>query len=311
MSDIIKDKFKATCLGAALGEAIGMPAEGMIPNQVASILGVISGFKNRPEADDFSSVPAGYSTRQTEALLSVLAASAPLPDLQEFAFTVKQALNQFPEKWPKSTTFAWPPFPDGGHYTFSFAIPASRILNEGRADVHELIEWMHSLTPSSVVWQQSVWLYLRLLNYLYDQDSATFDPDEFLVCATKFTKEAEEHFPGDYKIRRRMQVTEPMMNEPLDVIAKACGNVSKQAEDMITFVGAVFYRYHRDYKKALTGAANLGGASEASCFYLGSLLGALGGSAVLPDDWLIGYAERGRVEAALEKFEENVKENIG
>ncbi len=304
MSDKIKNRFQATCLGAAIGEAVGMPAEEMKPEQVASTLGTITGYRDRPEAEDFIPVAAGNSTRQTEALLSVLAAATPLPDLQEFAFTIKQALNKYPEKWPKSTTFAWTPFPDGGHYTFSFAIPAARLLNEGRVSVEDLIAWMQSLTPSSVVWQQSIWLYLRLLDYLYGQEKKDFDPDEFLENATKFILEAERHFPGDYKIRRRMQVTEPMMDEPLEQIAKSCGGVSKLAEDMITFVGTVFYRHHDDFKTAITAAANLGGASEASCFYLGSLFGALGGMEALPEDWLRDYAGRDRVEAALTAFEE-------
>ena len=306
----IKDRFHATCLGAAIGEAIGMPAEQMTPEQIASGLGKIKGFRERPESEDFSPLAAGHSARQTEAMLSVLAASSPLPDLQEFAFTIKQALNKYPEKWPRSTTFAWPPFPDGGHYTFSFAIPAARLLNEERVTVDELIDWMQTLTPSSVVWQQSIWLYLRLLNYLINQTREDFDPDEFLDKATEYIIEAEKNFPGDYKIRRRMQVTEPMMDEPLEMIAKSCGDVSKLAEDMITFVGAVFYRHHNDYKKALLEAANLGGASEASCFYLGSLFGALGGSDVLPQDWLDGYAEQDRVERLLQKFEENISQRI-
>ncbi len=304
MSDQITYRFQAACLGAAIGEAIGMPAEEMTPEQVSSTFGTITGYRARPEADDFSPVEAGYSTRQTEALLSVLSASAPLPDLQEFAFTVKQALNTYPEKWPKSTTFAWPPFPDGGHYTFSFAIPAARLLKEGLVTMEDLAEWMQTLTPSSVVWQQSIWLYLRLLVFLFETEREDFDPDEFLENAAKYIREAEKRFPGDYKIRRRMQVTEPMMDEPLQDIAKSCGGVSKLAEDMITFVGAVFYRHHDDFKKAVTEAANLGGASEASCFYLGSLFGALGGMEAIPEDWLEGYADRERVEAALEKFEE-------
>ena len=311
MSDQIKNKFHATCMGAAIGEAIGMPAEGMTPEQVSKKFGRISDFTNRPESEDLSPVGAGHSARQTEAMLSVLAASAPLPDLQEFAFTIKQALNKYPEKWPKSTTFAWPPFPDGGHYTFSFAIPAARLLNNGRMTSEEIIEWMHTLTPSSVVWQQSIWLYMRLLNYLFDQEPESFEPDDFLEQATKYIREAENHFPGDYKIRRRMQVTEPMMGEPLESIAKSCGNVSKLAEDMITFVGAVFYRHHDDYKTALIEAANLGGESEASCFYLGSLFGALGGNEVLPAEWVDGFAGRDRVESILDKFEENIKAGIG
>ncbi|MDI6402728.1 ADP-ribosylglycohydrolase family protein [Balneolaceae bacterium ANBcel3] len=306
MSDIIKEKFQATCIGAALGEAIGMPAEGMTPQQVSSVHGGIDGFKSRPESDDFSPVQAGHSARQTEALLSVLSASAPLPDLQEFAFTLKQALNSYPEKWPQSTTFAWPPFPDGGHYTFSFAIPAARLLAEERVTTDDLVSWMQSLTPSSVVWQQSIWLYLRLLSYLYRQDPNTFDADEFLARAARFIKEAEGYFPGDYKIRRRMQVTEPLIDESLEHIAKSCGNVSTLAEDMITFVGVVFHRYHNDYRKALLEAANIGGSSEASCFYLGSLFGALGGKNALDSEWLKGYKELDRVMSVLDRVEETL-----
>lgn len=310
MSESISKKFYATCMGAAVGEAIGMPAEGMSPDQVKDRLGIIDGFCPRPESEDFRPIPAGDSARQTEALISVLNASNPLPDLQEFAFLLKQALNRHPEKWPKSTTFAWPPFPDGGHYTFSFAIPAARFLAEERISIPELVDWMQSLTPASVVWQQSIWLYLRLLHNLFLQDQAGFDPDDFLLRAARYIREAEEYFPGDYKIRRRMQVTEPMMDEDLADIAISCGKVSYLAEDMITFVGVVFYRYYKDYAQALSEAARLGGASEASCFYLGSLFGALGGVQMIPEKWMTGYSGKGQLEKSILSFEMRIQERL-
>lgn len=311
MSERISNKFQAVCLGAAIGEAIGMPAEGMTPQKIAETLGSPGGYANRPASPDFSPLAAGHSARQTEALLSVLATSNPLPDLQEFAFTLKQAFSAYPEKWPLSTTFPWPPFPDGGHYTFSFAIPASRLLYEERATVSQLVDWMHTLTPSSAVWRQSIWLYLRLLNYLYGQNIEHFDPDQFLTHAAQFVREAERYFPGEFKIRRRMQVTEPMMDDALERIAASCGNISNQAEDVITFVGVVFYRHFSDMRASISEAARLGGSSEATCFYLGSLHGALGGMQALPEDWVDGYGERTRVEAALERFESHMSARNG
>lgn len=306
MTDQLKNRFLACCLGASAGEAIGIPAEGMSPEEVYSRYGEIKDYHPRTETEEFFPLEAGQSARQTEALLAVLASSRPLPDLQEFAFILKQALNRYPEKWPRSTTFAWPPFPDGGHYTFSFALPAARLLHEGRIDTPGLVDWMQTLTPSSIVWQQSIWLYIRLLDHLFGQSVQTFDPDTFLAHAARFVREAEGHFPGEFKIRRRMQVTEPLMDRPLDDIARSCGKVSSLAEDMITFVGAVFYHHYRDMMKALGAAAGQGGASEASCFYLGSLFGALCGMKALPDRLISGYSGKQRILDAVDHFEKTL-----
>ena len=276
-----------------------MPAEGMSPEKVVQVFTKILGPVARPESDLFYPLPAGSTARQTEAMLAVLKASKPLPDLQSFAFNIKDAFNRFQMLWPKSATFPWPPFPDEGHYTFAFALPAAYRLASGKNTAPELAEWLKSLSPVSVVWQHGVWIYLRLLNDLFHADVATFNAATFLNKAIQYADEAELHFPNDHKMKRKMVVTEPLLDAPLAEVAKSCGNINNAADNILAFVGNAFYKYHGSFEQGLIETSNLGGTSGAVGFYLGSLIGALHGKSILPGAWLNSLNVRESVESAV------------
>jgi ADP-ribosylglycohydrolase len=295
----LNDRFLACCVAASLGESIAMPTEGMTPKEIKERFHKIAGPIARPETEDYYALPAGSTARQTEAMLAVLKASKPLPDLQGFAFNIKDAFNRFNILWPKSATFPWPPFPDEGHYTFAFAMPAAYRLTAGKNTVAELAEWMKSLSPVSVVWQQGTWIYLRLLAKLFQTNPADFDSTSFLKDAMLFADEAEHHFPHDYKMKRRMQITEPLLDTPLEEVAKACGDINNAADNILAFVGNAFYKYNDNFETAITSAANVGGTSGAVGFYLGSLIGALRGVDALPGAWLNQLKVKESVESAV------------
>lgn len=286
MKPHLNERFLSCCIAASLGESIALPTEGMTPEQISSTFGKIKGPVDRPDSPEFYTLPAGSTARQTEAMLAVLKASKPLPDLQGFAFNIKDAFNRFQMLWPKSATFPWPPFPDEGHYTFAFAMPAAYRMAAGKSNVNELGEWLKSLSPVSIVWQQGTWIYLRLLSYLFVIDEKDFDAKVFLKKAMDFADEAEDLFPHDYKMKRRMQITEPLLESPLIVVAKACGNINNAADNILAFVGNAFYKHNDSFENAVLATSNLGGTSGAVGFYLGSLIGALRGQKVLPDAWL-------------------------
>ncbi len=286
MKHNLNDRFLASCVAASLGESIALPTEGMTPEQISKEFGRITGPMARPDSDEFYPLAAGSTARQTEAMLAVIKASRPLPDLQGFAFNIKDAFNRFQMLWPKNATFPWPPFPDEGHYTFAFAMPAAYRLAAGKSSTAELGEWLKSLSPVSIVWQQGTWIYLRLLANLYVMDEKDFDAGAFLKSAMYFADEAEDLFPHDYKMKRRMQVTEPLLDRPLIEVAQACGNINNAADNILAFVGNAFYKYNDDFEKGLLTTTNLGGTSGAVGFYLGSLIGALRGQSKLPGAWL-------------------------
>lgn len=295
----LNDRFLACCVAASLGESIAMPTEGMTPQEIKQRFHKLAGPIARPETEDYYALPAGSTARQTEAMLAVLKASKPLPDLQGFAFNIKDAFNRFNILWPKSATFPWPPFPDEGHYTFAFAMPAAYRLSAGKNTVAELAEWMKSLSPVSVVWQQGTWIYLRLLAKLFQTNPADFDSKSFLKDAMLFADEAEHHFPHDYKMKRRMQITEPLLDASLEEVAKACGDINNAADNILAFVGNAFYKYNDNFETAVTSAANVGGTSGAVGFYLGSLIGALRGLDALPGAWLNQLKVKESVESAV------------
>lgn len=302
MPTTIQSRFIAACLGGSLGESIGMACESMTPDQIQEQFGRIKGPAPRPESEEFYALPAGSTARQTEALLAVLKSSSPLPDLPRFAFHIKDAFNRFPTLWPKYSAFAWPPFPDEGHYTFAFALPAAYSLANGEKSAEELAEWLKSFAPVSIVWQQGTWVYLRLLAWLFGQASDTFDPNLFVTKALLFTDEAGSYFPHDHKLKRRMQIIQPLMGGDLEDVAKACGNVNMAAENILCVVGSVFHRHGRDPRTALTEAANLGGCTGAVTFYTGTLLGALHGRHALPEAWIEKLRVRESVEHAARMY---------
>ncbi len=299
---MLHDKFLAACLGASIGESIGLPAETLDAARIKAVFGRIDGPLARPESEEFHPLPAGSTGRQTEATLAVLKAGHPLPDLGGFAFHIKDAFNRYPNRWPKTAAFPWPPFPDEGHYTFAFALPAAYRLS-GKADtVDTLAEWLRSYTTVSIVWQQGTWIYLRLLACLFEHNPHTFDPDLYLKKAMMFVEEADAYFPGDHKIKRRMHTLDGIVHGNLAEVAKTCGGVDSAAENMLAFVGAVFFHHPVDFRAAVTAAANSGGHTGASSYYVGSLVGALCGTGALPAKWSATLLERERVETAVATY---------
>ncbi len=298
MNTTIDQKFIAACVGAALGESIGMASESMTPAQIQEHFGRIKGPAPRPESDEFYPLPAGSTARQTEAMLAVLKSSNPLPDLPHFAFNIKDAFNRFPTLWPKSAAFPWPPFPDEGHYTFAFALPAAYRLASGTMSVEDAADWLKSFAPVSIVWQQGTWVYMRLLAWMFEHHAQGFAKGLFLTKALMFVDEAESYFPHDFKLKRRMQSIQPLMDGPLEVIASTCGDVNIAAENIISVVGAVFYQHPASFQDGILAAANLGGSTGAVTFYTGSLLGALHGTSIFPDAWLEKLRVRDSVEHA-------------
>lgn len=304
--NIQSQKFNACCLGAALGESFGMPAEGYSQVEIIRHYGGIKQLVDRRESDDFHALPAGSTAKQTEALLAILKASEPLPDLQNFAFNIKNSYNRHPEKWPKATTFPWPPFPDGGHYSLAFAVPAAWQLSQKQVDPERLSIWLKSMEPVSPVWQQGVWVYLRMLSWLFGLKPTDFDRSVCLEKIIQFIGEAEDLVPNEFKLRRRVQLVEPLLEGPSEKISKACGDVSSDAENILAFTGAVFYRHPDNFKEALAEAANSGGSAEAVSFYTGSLLGALHGPGILPKDWLDNFPEKDRPANEAERYRKMV-----
>jgi ADP-ribosylglycohydrolase len=296
------DRFMASCIGAAVGESIGMPAEGFGAGQIKEKYGFIDGPRNRPESDEYMALEAGNIARQTEALIAVLRASRPLPDLQTFASYLKETFVKYPEKWPRHSTFPWPPFPDEGHYTFAFALPGSWQMVNGRLSTSEAADWVRSLEPVSIVWKHGTWIYMRLLHWLFEQMGEPLDKKQFVKQIMAFTEEAEDNFPGDHKMKRRMQLIEPLLDGDIREIAAACGSIDQSAQNVLAFVGAVFYKFGGRFDEAVTAAANQGGSSGAVGFYLGSLSPALGGEIVIPGNWKGMLKEKDRLEAVVRKY---------
>jgi hypothetical protein len=306
MPTTLQTRFIASCLGGALGESIGMACEGMTPERIQEQFGRIKGPAPRPESLEFYPLPAGSTARQTEALLAVLKSSSPLPDLPRFAFHIKDAFNRFPTLWPKDAAFAWPPFPDEGHYTFAFALPAAYSLAQGERSSEQLADWLKSFAPVSIVWQQGTWVYLRLLSWLFGEDPTNFDRDLFISQTLHFMDEAESHFPHDHKLKRRMRTIQPMLGGNLDQVARLCGHVDVAAENILCVVGAVFHKYAHEPKSALLEGANLGGCTGAVTFYTGTLLGALHGRHALPESWIETMRVHESVEHAARQYVQTV-----
>jgi hypothetical protein len=306
MPTTLQTRFIASCLGGALGESIGMACEGMTPERIQEQFGRIKGPAPRPESLEFYPLPAGSTARQTEALLAVLKSSSPLPDLPRFAFHIKDAFNRFPTLWPKDAAFAWPPFPDEGHYTFAFALPAAYSLAQGERSSEQSADWLKSFAPVSIVWQQGTWVYLRLLSWLFGEDPTNFDRDLFISQTLHFMDEAESHFPHDHKLKRRMRTIQPMLGGNLDQVARLCGHVDVAAENILCVVGAVFHKYAHEPKSALLEGANLGGCTGAVTFYTGTLLGALHGRHALPESWIETMRVHESVEHAARQYVQTV-----
>lgn len=291
-------KFKGCLLGAAIGDALGMPIESTSPNLNKMKYGYRRPYKGHPN----EALNPGQFTDDTQIMILVGTLLADgkyneeryanalrelynrgalrFPDGSIAAACEHQAKENVPQKGVKSTTAGCLPI----SIPFALAFPD---MNEGCERAVRACNVTHTHPAAHA----AVSTYVTLLYHALHES-----PDPIGRALAK--AQAEDETLGA-KLRNALILEKDGM-ETQTALLKIGNDVSVFQTLPIAFF--LIARYQNVPADLLTVAANTGGNTDTICLLCGGYIGALKGIDALPADLLEGLEERQRIELLAQRL---------
>ena len=309
-------------MGTAVGDALGMPIEGLSHQNVRTYYKGIKEFRDDEERKDLS---AGQWTDDTQMTFAVARAMTSERDPATWPETVAEeyvALRGEARRWGPTTTQAIERLADGGapaeagsadRPTDGAAMRAAPLGawwaagGVPRDDAFEGVRAVLGVThrhPAALV---AGWGQAAGIRFLLQQDPEAFDRSGFWATLLNATTEAEERLGGDARVSDRLRALEDQLDAfPLD-LRDACGGVSVRADEAWPFACAMVARRPHLLENTLLSGINVGGDADTTGAMMGAMLGALHGWAAFPAEWKEGLEATSRLEDEATAFAEAIQ----
>jgi ADP-ribosylglycohydrolase len=301
VSTVSTDSVLGTLLGTAVGDALGMPIEGLSHANVRTYYKGIKEYRDDDQRGDLEAGQWTDDTQMTFALVRAITASPNAPDEWPSAAAEEYVrLRPDARRWGQTTTTAIDRLADGVAPTASgvpdratdgAAMRAAPLgiwwaaRGVGRDDAFEALQPVLAVThrhPAALVagWGQAV-----AVQALLDWTPGTFDRSAFWDALLDATTWAEEQLDGDDRVSSRLQrLTDQLDAFPLD-LRDACDGVGVWADEAWPFACAMVARRAHLLENTLLSGINVGGDADTTGAMMGAMLGALHGWAAFPDEW--------------------------
>lgn len=304
MAEELLDRFRGCMLGLAVGDALGMPVEGLTRDQIRDCLGEVREMV-APDQDHFHcGLSPGQYTDDTEQtlLLAETIIEAGFFDVERFA----SKLADWGRCW-----IADPSKNRGVGWTSRTAIQEllrNRPWQEAGLSTPTCGSAMRT-APIGLVYHCNLDLVAR---YADQQSRPThsskaaragsiavavgvalsllgFAPPRVLEMAAAFSERVDRDFSRRLLIIKELHKLDP---------AEALAEIGTSPTVVETVPAAFYCHLNFEPEEALITAASSGGDTDSIASIAGALAGASRGSAWVPDRWLSCLEERERIEAA-------------
>jgi ADP-ribosyl-[dinitrogen reductase] hydrolase len=301
MSDVSPDSVLGALLGTAVGDALGMPIEGLSHANVRTYYKGIKEYRDDDQRGDLDAGQWTDDTQMTFALVRALTAHPNAPDeWPGAAAEAYVALRSEARRWGQTTTTAIDRLADGvppaesgvpDRATDGAAMRAAPLgiwwaaRDVNREDAFAALRPVLAVThrhPAALTagWGQAV-AVRTLLNWTPD----TFDRSVFWDALLDATTWAEAELNADDRVSSRLQGLADQLDAfPLD-LRDACDGVGVWANEAWPFACAMVARRPHLLENTLLSGINVGGDADTTGAMMGAMLGALHGWAAFPDEW--------------------------
>ncbi len=298
------DKVLGTLLGSAVGDALGMPIDGLSHQNVRTYYKGIKGYR----ADEHrGGLEAGQWTSLTQrsfALVRVLADPMPhgaIPTSRErYADEVARLDLRRPSADREASSEA-----------VVIATPlALWWASEGRTsdEVIELVASALGDDYDSVVLAAAVGHALAV-QHLLAHMPAGLDGAGLFRAVTEVTTQAEERFGARPDVSDRLRLLAGHLDAfPLD-LQDLCDGTGAATDEAWPFALAMVARNPTLLEATMLPAINVGGAASTVGALVGAMLGALHGWAAFPEAWREGLENVKRLEAEARAFGDALAES--
>ena len=285
----LRDRVVGAFLGAAIGDALGMPVEGLSHVNVRTYYKGIKGLRADEKRGDLGAGQWTANTQRARAQARALAAApTDSPDAVAEALAAEAAPDRRPEASGSAAAAA---------ATALGAMARLRGLG-GLA----LARWSERLlgpafTPAHAVASAAQAVALRAA---LSQPAGAPDGPALLRAAADAAREAERLLGTGDAVSARLDALAPFLAEtPLDLQERA-GGTGSAADEAFPFAVAMVARAPELPEATLLSAVNVGGDAASIGAVAGALLGALHGPGAFPADWLAGLEDADGLRADAE-----------
>ena len=290
-----RDRLVATVLGSAVGDALGMPVEGLSHQNVRTYY---KGVKELVADDKRGDLAAGQWTADTQrarALARALAQGAPdSPDEVRQAFAA-----ELPAPVELRRGAVTSPSSAGAALAAPLGVQARL---RGLADLAGA-RWASLLLraidphPAAAV---AAGAQVAAIRTCLGKDPGALSGAQILGAATSAARDGERLLGADDRVSSRLAALAGHLDEtPLD-LQDLCNGTGAAADEAFPFAVAMVARSPALTESTLLAAVNVGGDAAAVGACVGALLGALHGTAAFPAEWLAAVEDADAIRAEAE-----------
>ena len=312
MRTVSPDTVAGALLGTAVGDALGMPIEGLSHSNVRTYYKGIKEYRDDDQRGDLEAGQWTDDTQMTFAVARALTAHPDAPDAWPRAVADEYvALRPDARRWGETTTTAIDRLAEG-------VSPAASGVTDRATDgaamraaplgvwwaAHDLDRdaAFGALRPVLAVTHQhpaalaAGWGQVVAVRRLVDWTPDAFDRAAFWERLVDATAWAEAQLDGDDRVSSRLQgLTDQLDGFPLD-LRDACDGVGVRADEAWPFACAMVARRAHLLENTLLSGINVGGDADTTGAMMGAMLGALHGWAAFPEEWREGLEASDRLE---------------
>jgi len=321
-----RDKIIGALLGTAVGDALGMPIEGLSHQNVRTYYKGIKEYRADDQRGDLKKGQWTDDTQFTFAVARALVASDVVEEWPEQAAHEYVALMDAARRWGPTTQAAVDRLAEGlsledagddERPTDGAAMRAAPLgvwwaatgasRDNALAVVHPVLAVTHRHPAALAAGVGQAFAVRTAL----DQSVGSFDPDSFWTALIDVTEWTESQLGGDNEsVSTRLHQLAGHLDEfPLD-LRDLCSGVGLRADEAWPFAVAMFARAPHLVENTLLSAINVGGDADTTGAMLGALLGALHGWSAFPDEWHDGLEACSDLEAQAEAFARRLTESL-
>lgn len=309
------DRITGALLGTAVGDALGMPIEGLSHQNVRTYY---KGIKKYRADDQRGDLAEGQWTDDTQFTFALARAMTEAPGPEAWPARAAEAyvaLRPEARRWGPTTTDAvdrlaegtpWQEAGDAERPTDGAAMRAAPLGAWWAAAVASRSEALAAIRPVLAVTHRHPVAVAAGFGQAFavrtalQQTVEAFEADAFWADLIDAVTWAEEELGGGERVSTRLHQLAGHLDEfPLD-LRDLCGGVGVRADEAWPFAVAMFARAPHLIENTLLSAINVGGDADTTGAMLGALLGALHGWAAFPDEWRDGLEARAELEAQAE-----------
>lgn len=322
-----RDKIIGTLLGTAVGDALGMPIEGLSHQNVRTYYKGIKEYRADDQRGDLGKGQWTDDTQFTFAVARALIEAELMDEWPEEAAHEYVGLMDDARRWGPTTQAAVDRLAEGmsleeagdaEQSTDGAAMRAAPLgawwaatdasRDEALAAIQPVLAVTHRHPAALAAGVGQAFAVQAALNQTVDG----FEQDYFWSELITMTEWAESQLGGDDKsVSTRLHQLAGHLDEfPLD-LRDLCGGASVRADEAWPFAMAMFARAPHLIENTLLSAINVGGDADTTGAMLGALLGALHGWSAFPDEWRDGLEACDDLEAQAEAFAQRLTEKRG